>query len=110
IHTVWNGSTLGKNLSANVFNDWWNEQAVEQCQEAEKTSAQNQSSTTGNTVEKEKTHALFDFLNKEQPTDDLLIDGLGGLLPEAQSEDYEEQEFANRMNKKKKRKRYGRQQ
>src|SRR5690606_15356872 len=21
--TVWNGSALGKNLSANVFNDWW---------------------------------------------------------------------------------------
>jgi len=32
-----------------------------------------------------------------------VIDGLGGLLPEAQGEDYEEQEFANRMKKKKKR-------
>lgn len=108
--TVWNGSALGKNLSANVFNDWWNEQAIGQRQEVEKTSAQNQSSTRGNTVEKEEAHALFDFLNKGQPTDDLLIDGLGGLLPEAQGEDYEEQEFANRMKKKKKRKRYGRQQ
>jgi len=99
--TVWNGSALGKKLSANVFNDWWNEQAVGQRQEAEKTSAQNQPSTTGNTVEKEEAHSLFDFLNKGQPTDDLLIDGLGGLLPEAQGEDYEEQEFANRMKKKK---------
>ncbi|MFD1631076.1 conjugal transfer protein MobB [Pseudopedobacter beijingensis] len=108
--TVWNGSALGKNLSANVFNDWWNEQAIGQRQEAEKTSAQNQSSTTGNTVEKEETHSLFDFLNKEQPADDLLIDGLGGLLPEAQGEDYEEQVFANSMKKKKKRKRHGRQQ
>lgn len=103
--TVWNGSALGKNLSANVFNDWWNEQAVEQRQEAEKTPTQNQSSTTDNPIEKEEAHSLFNFLNKEQPTDDLLIDGLGGLLPEAQSEDYEEQEFANRMKKKKKRKR-----
>lgn len=108
--TVWNGSALDKKLSANVFNDWWNEQAIGQRQEAEKTSAQNQSSTTGNNVEKEEAHSLFDFLNKGQPTDDLLIDGLGGLLPEAQGEDYEEQEFANRMKKKKKRKRYGRQQ
>jgi len=108
--TVWNGSALGKNLSANVFNDWWNEQAVGQRQEAEKTNAQNQSPTAGNTVEKEEAHALFNFLNKEQPTDDLLIDGFGGLLPEAQGEDYEEQEFANRMKKKKKRKRHGRQQ
>ncbi|WP_104382618.1 conjugal transfer protein MobB [Sphingobacterium sp. HMA12] len=99
--TVWNGSALGKNLSANVFNDWWNEQAIGQLQEVEKTSAQNQSLTTDNTVEKEEAHAFFNFLNKEQPTDDLLIDGLGGLLPEAQGEDYEEQEFANRMKKKK---------
>lgn len=108
--TVWNGSALGKNLSANVFNDWWNEQAVEQRQDAEKTTAQNQSPTTGNTVEKEEVHSLFNFLNKEQPTDDLLIDGLGGLLPEAHGEDYEEQAFANRMKKKKKRRKRGRQQ
>src|SRR5690606_14659356 len=108
--TVWHVSALGKNLSTNVFNDWWNEQAEAQHQEAEKTNTQNQSSITGNTVEKEEAHALFNFLNKEQPTDDLWIDGLGGLLPEAQGEDYEEQEFANRMKKKKKRKRHGRQQ
>ncbi|MCC2600584.1 hypothetical protein LKO28_13975 [Sphingobacterium sp. FBM7-1] len=108
--TFRNGSALSKNLSANFFNDWWNQQAVGQRQEAEKTNAQNQSSTTGNTVEKEEAHALFNFLNKEQPTDDLWIDGLGGLLPEAQGEVYEEQEFANRMKKKKKRKRHGRQQ
>src|SRR5690606_35446595 len=81
--TVWNGSALSKNLSANVFNDWWNEQAIGKRQDAEKTTAQNQSPTTGNTVEKEEVHSLFNFLNKEQPTDDLLIDGLGGLLPEA---------------------------
>lgn len=108
--TVWNGSALGKNLSANVFNDWWNKQAVGQRQETEKATAQNQSSTTGNTVEKEEAHALFNFVNKEQQTDDLLIDGLGGLLPEAQGEDYEEQEFANRMKKKKKHRKRGRQQ
>ena len=97
--TVWNGSALGKNLSANIFNDWWNGQAVEQRQEADKTTAQNPAST----AEKEEAHALFNFLNKEQPTDDLWIDGLGGLLPEAQGEDYEEQTFANRMKKKRKR-------
>jgi len=50
-------------------------------------------------------------MNKEQPTDDLgLIDGFGGLLPEAQGEDYEEQAFANRMKKKKKHRKPGRQQ
>lgn len=102
--TVWNGSALGKNLSANVFNDWWKEQAVEQRQNVEQTSIADASTTGKNiTDEKEETHQLFDFLNKEQPTDDLgLIDGLGGLLPEAQGEDYEEQDFANRMKKKNK--------
>jgi hypothetical protein len=105
--TVWNGSALDKKLSANVFNDWWNEQAVGQRQEAESTNTLNQPLTAGNgtAVEKEEAHALFNFLNKEHPTDDLWIDGLGGLLPEAQGEDYEEQEFANRMKKKKKRNR-----
>src|SRR5690606_33463526 len=84
--TVWNGSALGKNLSANVFNDWWNGQAVGQRQEAEKATAQNQSPTAGNStaVEREEAHSLFNFLNKEQPTDDLWIDGFGGLLPETQ--------------------------
>ncbi len=102
--TVWNGSALGKNLSANVFNDWWKEQAVEQRQNAEQTSIADAPATGKNVAdEKEETHQLFDFLNKEQPADDLgLIDGLGGLLPEAQGEDYEEQDFANRMKKKNK--------
>ncbi|WP_312331289.1 conjugal transfer protein MobB [Sphingobacterium sp.] len=99
--TVWNGSALGKNLSANVFNDWWKEQAVEQRQNTEQTSPIALPAAVRNLVdEKEETHQLFDFLNKEQPTDDTgLIDGLGGLLPEAQGEDYEEQAFANRMKK-----------
>lgn len=105
--TVWNGSALGKNLSANVFNDWWKEQAVEQRQNTEQTSPIAFSSADKNAAdEKEETHQLFDFLNKEQPTDDTgLIDGLGRLLPEAQGEDYEEQAFANRMKKKKRRRR-----
>ena len=111
--TVWNGSALGKNLSANIFNDLWNRQAVEQHQVAEKTNAQNTPPTAGNstTAGKEETHALFDFLNREQPADDFgLIEGIGGLLPEVQGEDYEELAFANRMKKKKKYRKRGRQQ
>lgn len=114
--TVWNGSQLDKNLAAGVFNDWWKEQAVEQRNKADHTNANTPMPTIEkNTAdEKEETHELFDFLNKEQPayaTDDLgLIDGLGGLLPETQGEDYEEQAFENRMKKKKKNRRPGRQQ
>lgn len=102
---VWNGSALGKNLSANVFNDWWSAQAVEQRQTTEQPSTQHEPETKTNTEEKEETHGLFDFLSHAaQPADDFgWIDSLGGLLPEPQGEDYEEQAFANRMKKKKKR-------
>lgn len=101
--TVWNGSALDKNLAANVFNDLWKGQIVEQRNDADHTVLP---TTTGKGVadEKEETHELFDFLHKEQSdyTAAGLIDGLGGLLPEAQGEDYEELAFANRMKKKKK--------
>ncbi len=107
--TVWNGSQLGKNLSANVFNEWWNELAVEKRhQPANDDTTHSSRSSDHNTKEEyEKPHELFDFLNREQPAYDEpgLIEGLGSLLPEAQGEDYEEQEFANRMKKKRKRKR-----
>ncbi|MFT3945595.1 MAG: conjugal transfer protein MobB [Agriterribacter sp.] len=107
--TVWNGSQLDKNLSANIFNDWWKEEAVAQRQNTEQTSTDLPAAGKNIADEKEETHGLFDFLNKEQPADNLgWIDGLGGLLPEAQGEDYEEQAFANRMKKKKKKR--GRQQ
>lgn len=110
--TVWNGSALDKNLSANVFNNWWKEQVMEQRQNTEQASTIVLPAADKNVAdEKEETNQLFDFLNKEQPTDEIgLIDGLGGLLPEAQGEDYEEQAFANRMKKKKKNKRPGRRQ
>lgn len=109
--TVWKGSALDKNLAAGVFNDLWKGQAVEQRKDADHTILP----TTGKGVadEKEEAHELFDFLNAAQPdyaADDLgLIDGLGGLLPKAPGEDYEEQAFANRMKKKKTRKRPGKQ-
>jgi hypothetical protein len=46
----------------------------------------------------EEPRHLFDFLTKDKHEDGL-IEALGGLLPEAQSEDYGEQNFANRMKK-----------
>ncbi|MBS1631606.1 MAG: relaxase/mobilization nuclease domain-containing protein, partial [Bacteroidetes bacterium] len=67
--TVWNGSALDKNLSANVFNDWWKEQVMEQRQNTEQKSTATLPVIDKNvTDEKEETHRLFDFLDKEQPT------------------------------------------
>lgn len=105
--TVWNGSALGKNLSANVFNDWWKEQTVEQRQNMEQASTATLPIADKNvTNQKEEPHRLFDFLDKEPSTNDTgFIHGLGGLLPEPQGEDYQEQNFANKMKNKRKRRR-----
>lgn len=103
--TVWNGSRLGKEFSANIFNDYWNNNikpGIKKPDELKpKTSIPNDAG-----FPEEKPHQLFDFLNTSEKREDGLIEALGGLfLPETQGEDYEEIDFANRMNKKRKRKR-----
>lgn len=102
--TVWNGSRLSKEFSANTFNDYWNNNIKPEFKESDQPQ---QKVTSLNDIEDlaaEKPHQLFDFLNTEKHEDGL-IEALGGLLPEAQVEDYEEQDFSNKMKKKKKRKR-----
>lgn len=98
---VWNGSRLGKEFSANVFNDYWNNNIKPDIKEPvelqSKISRPNDADLPA-----EEPHQLFDFLNTDKHEDGL-IEVLGGLLPEAQGEDYEEQDFANKMKKKKRR-------
>lgn len=106
--TVWNGSRLGKELSANVFNDWWNNGLKPEVKNTENTETI-LTKTVSESLPADKPHDLFDFLSNQDPVqaDDghSIIEGFGGLLPEAQGEDYQEQDFANKMKKKKKRKR-----
>ncbi|ASE60667.1 Relaxase/Mobilisation nuclease domain-containing protein [Chryseobacterium oranimense] len=102
--SVWNGSRLSKELSANTFNDYWNNNIKPDIKEPTvqlpKTSPSNDADLPA-----EEPHHLFDFLTTEKH-EDRLIEAFGGLLiPEAQGEDYEEQGFANKMKKKRKRKR-----
>ena len=101
---VWNGSRLAKELSANTFNDYWNNNIKSEIKEPAvhppKISTSNDADLPA-----EEPHHLFDFLNTNEKHEDGLIEALGGLLPEAQGEDYEEQDFANKMKKKRKRKR-----
>ncbi|MNP95926.1 Relaxase/Mobilization nuclease domain protein [compost metagenome] len=99
--SVWNGSQLGKNLSANVFNDWWNNgNKMEQSVEGNVVSKNN---VTINEVIKQP-HNLFNFLVKEDLSyshgDSNHIEVFGGLLPNAKAEDYDEGLFANEMKKK----------
>lgn len=104
--TVWNGSQLDKNLSANVFNNHWADTSARQKFKEEAVSAPvsfSQIKAAEDTGQ--QPHELFGFLEQPEPQHNEygFIGGIGGLLPENLPEDYEEQDFANRMKKKKKR-------
>jgi hypothetical protein len=105
--TVWNGSQLGKEFSANVFNDWWNNNRKPEVNITQ--SNQTQKRATKTTIAEKNIlpqYPVFDFMNTEQAhqseKESNWIAALGGWLPQAQGEDYEETAFANRMKKKKK--------
>ncbi|MBL3547388.1 conjugal transfer protein MobB [Chryseobacterium sp. KMC2] len=92
--SVWNGSQLDRNLSANVFNDWWNNGNKPEFK------LQNRPVSNTNTLDNSPTKNLFEFIPQEHSHSSDL--GLFSLLPDAQRVDYEEEQFANRMKKKKK--------
>jgi hypothetical protein len=106
--SVWNGSHLGKELSANVFNDWWNNGLQPEVKNTKNTETI-LTKTISESLPADKPHDLFDFLSNEvsvQAEDGhSIIEGFGGLLPQALGEDHEEQDFANKVKKKRKRKR-----
>ena len=94
--SVWNGSQLDRNLSANVFNDWWNNGNKPELK------TQDSLASKANEIDHQPTKDLFEFISHEHlHSSDL---GLFSLLPHAQGEDYEEGQFAKRMKKKKGRK------
>lgn len=96
--TVWNGSRLGKELSANIFNEYWNntiKPKFKDCIEIQ----QKLSSTIEVNLPQVEAHFLFDFHSTEPRYENDLIDALGSLLPESHGEDYEEQNFAKKKQK-----------
>ncbi len=92
--TVWNASQLDRNLSANMFNDWWNNGNKPELK------MQGSPVSNTNTLDNQPTKDLFEFITQEHSHSSDL--GLFSLLPQAQGEDYEEEQFAKRMKKKKK--------
>jgi hypothetical protein len=102
--TVWNGSGLAKELSANIFNDYWNNNIKPDIKERDEPQVKISHSKDKEDLPAEEPHHLFDFLNTTEKHEDGLIEALGGLLPEAHGEDCEELDFANKMKKKRKRK------
>lgn len=104
--TVWNGSRLGKELSANTFNDCWSNNIKPDIKESEQPQQKESQSNYNENLHTQEPYHLFDLLNTAR-NEDGLFEALGSLLPEAQGEDYNEQDFANKMKKKRKRKRNG---
>ncbi|MDQ8141518.1 conjugal transfer protein MobB [Chryseobacterium sp. CFS15] len=101
--TVWNGSNLGKEYSAAVFNDLWKDQEYLKRPSNEK-KAETESLPV-NQILPRQLHPLFEFLNDNNDYiyDIGLMDSFPGLLPTVQGEDYEEQVFSQQMRKRKKR-------
>ena len=100
--TVWNGSSLSKELSANTFNDYWNNNIKPNIKEPDEPQAKISRSKDTEDLPAEEPHHLFDFQNSSDKQADGLIEALGGLFSDPQEEDYEEQAFVNRMKRRKK--------
>lgn len=102
--SVWNGSRLGKEFSANIFNDRWNDQShKDQAVDSHIT----KTTASSEKLLGEETHKLFDFLDNSATTDkseDLFTDSIGGFLPLLEGDDHEEEDFARRMKCRRKRK------
>lgn len=99
--TVWNGSALGKEFSANAFNDYWNNKVNAEIKEPANFYPKMVPSNEIEDLPVEKPHGLFEFLDNDKHEDGL-IEALGTLWLEAQVEDYQELDFANKMKKRRK--------
>lgn len=97
--SVWNGSRLGKEFSANAFHQYWNG-GVESKEEANsKHEKYNINNDNSEILQSEKPHELFNFLHQDSNS---VIEGFGSIIPEILGEDHEELDFENRMKKKRK--------
>ncbi len=97
--TVWNGSRLAKELSANTFNDYWNNNIKPKIKEqyglVEKESISNHSDFSTDEM-----HHIFN-LNDIAKNGEGLIEAFSDLFFwETKEQDYEEEQFAKRMKKK----------
>lgn len=103
--SVWNGSQLGKGLSANVFNQWWNEGIKPKDMDVGQSPVLKQNLSSQETT----MEGLFSFLDKTNSdrhnAGNVLAKVMGGILPTDQGEDYEEQAFENQMKRKRKHRR-----
>lgn len=103
--TVWNGSRLGKEFSANVFHETWKNDNI---QYNNSTTENNSSIIKMNEnlnlpIEKEQ-YYLFNFLDEHKERGNLL-EIFGSLIPNAQQEEFDNFELNNDLKKKRRRRR-----
>lgn len=96
--SVWNGSRLGKEFSANAFQQYWNDDFKQNKSMKSDKETKNEMVNTNEILQVVNLHELFNFMNDDS---DGLISGIG-ILPEIQGDDYEELDFENKMKKKRK--------
>ncbi len=97
--SVLNGSQLAKNLSAAVFNKWWNKGNKPEIH----LQIPNVKSSNTNPAIEHNTSSQSEKINPNlSDAANALSDIFGGLLPQTQGEDYEEEAFARQMKKKSK--------
>ncbi|MGQ3088887.1 conjugal transfer protein MobB, partial [Flavobacterium sp.] len=80
--SVWNGSRLAKELSANILNDYWNNNIIPEVKKPDEQPTKISGLIDHDNLPAEEPHYLFDFLNTAGKRDEGLIEALGGLLPE----------------------------
>lgn len=96
--SVLNGSQLSKNLSATVFNEWWNKGNKPEIQLQNPNDIK--SSNTNPAIE-HNTSSQSEKINPNlSDAANALSNIFGSLLPQTQGEDYEEEAFARQMKKK----------
>ncbi|MFH6991850.1 conjugal transfer protein MobB [Flavobacterium sp. FlaQc-48] len=98
--TVWNGSRLGKEFAANAFNDYWENKCKTNINEPFAIEPKIFHSRNFQEEPEGNPHVLFDFLKVDMKQGQTIE--WCSLIPLAQGEDFEEQNFANMIRKKRK--------
>ena len=99
--SVWNGSELGKNLSANVFNDWWNNGSKADLPQKADIASEKISPAEELIKVPHSLPAVSGIADMpESGQDSNIFEAFGSLLPQAQGEDFQETAFANQMKRK----------
>lgn len=96
--SVWNGSRLGKEFSANAFDEYWSANINSNKQRNDE-SRNDVYLNNFEVVQSEQPHELFNFLQDHSAN---IIEEFGSILPESLGEDFDELDFENRIKKKRK--------